>query len=174
MSDSTTKKDNPARDKSITITYAIFPTRMGKGYGCFAVKQNESVPGTFQVGASFCSPLDRAKFSKKQARDVALERLNTKPTDIFKSHYYYLNVVLSERNKDTLKSIIEAFMVRVDSVPRWVQAAVDLEVWQHTLTNDSLTSKTIIDKKVQEMLKLRNLHQAEGTGAYLRNVFSMR
>ena len=66
--------------RDITYTYAIFPTKKGKGYGCFAVRPEKD--GFFTVAASFCAPSDRARFSKVRARNVACKRLQAQTAKV--------------------------------------------------------------------------------------------
>jgi len=144
--------------EDITYTYAIFPTKKGKGYGCFAVQSNGN--GFYAVAASFCAPSDRAKFSKQKARDVAKGRLLSKTVVIVSGECG------EERNRESLVNIIETFMLSNQSIPRWVQSSVKNNLWLHTLKYDSLPAKKIVNEVVMNITGM-DLEQVE----FLRELF---
>ncbi|HUU87873.1 MAG TPA: hypothetical protein VMX17_08980 [Candidatus Glassbacteria bacterium] len=134
-------KNNKLAANCITYTYAIFPTKKGKGYGCFAVQPHE---GGFLVAASFCAPSDRAKFSKTKARDVACKRLKAKSARLIDGD------PKEERNRTALKEIILDFMLSYENLPRWISDSISAEIWLHTLKQDSLPSREIVNAIVKE------------------------
>ena len=133
---------NKLSTDDITYTYAIFPTKKGKGYGCFAVQPKKN--GFFLVAASFCAPSDRAKFSKTRARDVACKRLESKTARLIEGD------PKEERNRTALREIILEFMLSYKNLPRWIDDSISVEMWLHTLKQDSLPSREIVNAIVKE------------------------
>ena len=56
------------------VTFAIFATPKGKGYGCFAIHRDlES--NKYVIASAFCYPQDAKLFSKAQLAKQALKNL---------------------------------------------------------------------------------------------------
>jgi len=119
-------------DRETRVTYAIFATNTGKGYGCFAIKH---VKGTtrYEVAASFCHPTDRKKFSKKEAIEKSVNRLN--------SPQWTVDV---ESEFNSFKEIIKLAIQKSTKAPSWVTKAVERGMLFHTLKLDCCTNDELV------------------------------
>jgi hypothetical protein len=106
------------------FSYGLFRTNAGKGYGCFAIQKVTET--TFLVAGSFCSPGDRPKFSKKLARKVAEQRLNSS-----------LWGVEIECKSNNYNELIESYLVLVERSPGWAYRAYRAGNYAHTLASDN-------------------------------------
>lgn len=120
-------------DKNIRISYAIFATTFGKGYGCFAIK-HEPNSKIYHVSASFCNPIDRQKFSKQIARHRALSRLQSQSWTIaIESEQHNFSEIIKQAIKQSPRS------------PSWAVKAVENNRYFHTLTKDCKTLESICE-----------------------------
>lgn len=106
------------------FSYGLFRTNNGKGYGCFAIQRVTDT--TYLVAGSFCSPEDRPKFSKKLARKVAEQRLN--------SSEWGAEIECKSNN---FNELIESYLVLVPRSPGWAYKAYRNGNYSHTLTSDN-------------------------------------
>ena len=119
-------------EKNIRITYAIFATLQGKGYGCFAIQHNKGEK-KYIISASFCHPKDRKFFSKKEAKMKALNRLNSKQW-----------IVELEHENHNFAEIIKLAMESSSKTPSWATRALKKNHYCHTLTDDRFTASQLI------------------------------
>jgi len=122
-------------ESNMRITYAIFATPQGKGYGCFAIRHNKGEK-KYIVAASFCHPSDRKVFSKKEARMKALSRLNSKQW-----------VVELESENHNFAEIIKLAMESSSKTPSWASKTLKNKHYFHTLAEDRFTSQALINTK---------------------------
>jgi hypothetical protein len=129
----------------IQYMYYIFVTPLGKGYGCFSIKNTEA-PGVFEVSSSFCHPTDRKLFRKSIARRAAdAHRDRPRETRIEKLSLMgkktkvLVNVAPDEKgNFDTPTIVEEAIQQGVD-MRSWAMAAYKRGLFYKTLKNDCAT-----------------------------------
>lgn len=107
----------------VKYTYALFRTKFGKGYGCFAVEK--ICDNCFLVSASFCSPEDRVNFSKKKARNIAEGRLNSREWSL----------ELRNDSNDYFE-LISDYLVLQKKTPNWAFKALQNCRVYHTLNTD--------------------------------------
>lgn len=121
--------------------YALLLTDKGKGYACFAVKKIEH--NKFEVASSFCSPLDRAKFMKTTARDLAKKRLNDNK-DI-------VTVNLVDDDCPSMTDIVEEVINSNDFIaPNWVYKAIVNNLVFYTLELDNNSVINLLLSKDEE------------------------
>ena len=112
----------------IKFMYVIFLTTKGKGYGCYAVEKRTDC---YAVGASFCNPIDRGKFSKRLARTISGGRIGQ------------TTVRFAELpDKPTMQAIVCVAMNNFSSssyksVPRWAMKCYNEHNYYCTLRRDS-------------------------------------
>ncbi len=115
--------------------YMLFLTPAGKGYGCFAI--DKLATDKFKVAASFCSPFDRKKFNKKQARNMAFGRLNKSGVEV---------VLEADDKKNILLQVVEEAMQTALLVPKWAVQAICMNAFSVSLSNDHLSYEDLLAK----------------------------
>ena len=119
--------------KMTKYMYMLFLTPSGKGYGCFAI--DKLATNKFKVAASFCSPHDRKKFSKKQARDMALGRLHKSGVEV---------ELDTEEKKNILLQVVEEAIQTECFVPKWVVQSLCMNAFSVSLSYDCLSYEDLL------------------------------
>lgn len=146
--------------------YYIYLTPMGKGYGCYSIKEefktDECV--TFSVTASYCHPDDRKNFSKSVARKVADSRRelirNNRVSNLKKVGQVSI-VTLSvplDRKEDT-GFIVDNALLNGLEIRMWAAKAYSSNLYFKTLKLDNLSWYGLVVKMIFDKVKALNLSE---------------
>jgi len=112
--------------------YYTFKTPQGEGIGCLAFDRLDDANGqpTYTIGFSFCSPKDKKKFTKFQARTMAEGRLK-------RSWPLTVKVIPTDKNIKTIDVGYEALQLARKSeqtiLPGWVIRSIARNEWSQGL-----------------------------------------
>ncbi len=135
--------------------YYIFVTSMGKGYGCYSIKQvdQDDKYVKFVVSASYCHPSDRKNFSKKVARDIAdsrRDRPKVRRIENLKTVGQLSSVVVDipVANKEDTHMIVDNALLCGLEVRPWAATAYNKGLYFKTLTYDHLNWQSLVVKLI--------------------------
>jgi|GEM_PF-5192508 len=131
----------------VVYAYVLFLTSIGKGYACFAFKGSGKSKST--VGASYCHPNDRDRFSKERARAVCARRLERplKSEDGLPC-MEPVKVTLAPDTK--VADVITAAVEKGINMPSWARRAWERKSYYMTLANDHLNNDALLEKMVKD------------------------
>lgn len=152
--------------------YYIFVTSMGKGYGCYSIKQvgQDEKFVKFVVSASYCHPSDRKNFSKRVARDIAdsrRDRPKVRRIENLKGVGQLSSVIVDipVANKEDTHMIVDNALLCGLEIRPWAAAAYNKKLYFKTLSFDYLNWQNLVLKLVfesGEQLKIVDLQKRMG------------
>lgn len=163
------KQQQQLQNEFVQYAYVIFVTPYGKGYGCFAIKAEETTeyninkPKMYSIASAFHAPMNFEtgkvkQFDKTSLRRIATQRLqNLHTIDISLSTPY-----------PTIKELLDAALVEMQTLPSWAERAYFDRHYFLTLKNSNMNWIQMVDKLDAYKRFIMQIYQVKDSFLYFK------